>query len=352
MKLVYRILFWLLGLMAAFILLVVIVGWSYSAPVYKGPKTEYFNGDTFENIGGIESKSMFGVMKWMLTRDQGEWKEILEDEVTFAEKPAERVGDSLVVTYVNHSTFLIQTDSLNILTDPIWADRASPVSFAGPKRMAPAGVRFDDLPHIDLVVISHNHYDHLDVSTLTRINEKFGSRFITPLGVGQFLNSEGIQNTHDVEWWQEDKVTDKVKVTSVPAQHFSSRGLFDRDKTLWAGYVLETSAGNIYFAGDTGYGNFFKDIGERYSIKLGLIPIGAYKPRWFMSPMHVSPREALLVHNDIGAEMSIGMHFATFPLADDGQNDPVNDLNKALDEYGEDKPDFRYVPAGEVLIIK
>ncbi|MEX2364414.1 MAG: MBL fold metallo-hydrolase, partial [Balneolaceae bacterium] len=288
---------------------------------------------------------------WSLTRDPGIWEETPEEDIKYGEKPAARVSDSLVITYVNHSTFLIQTDSLNILTDPIWSDRASPFSFAGPKRMTPPGIRFDDLPEIDLVVLSHNHYDHLDISTLKRIHERFGSLFITPLGVGQLLSNEGIVRVQDLGWWDDLTISHDLEIVSVPAQHFSSRGLFDQNKTLWAGYVLKTRSGNIYFAGDTGYGEFFKEIGERYPIKLGLIPIGAYKPIWFMSPVHVSPSEAILAHQDVGAEMSIGMHYGTFPLADDGQEDPIIDFNEAMKEYGDDKPDFRILNAGESLIV-
>ncbi|MEX0722148.1 MAG: MBL fold metallo-hydrolase [Balneolaceae bacterium] len=351
MNILSKILLWLLGLFATFVLVVVIVGWSLSEPGYDGPKSKYFNGERFENPGDVEVKSFLDVIKWALTNDPGEWNEISPDEVDFGEKPKARIGDSLVVTYINHSTFLIQTDSLNILTDPIWSGRASPFSFAGPKRMTPPGIHFKDLPHIDLVVISHNHYDHLDISTLKNINERFGSTFITPFGVGQYLNSEGILNTKDLGWWEEHNGFNFVNVVSVPAQHFSSRGLFDRDNTLWAGYILKTRSGNIYFAGDTGYGEFFKEIGERYEIKLGLIPIGAYKPRWFMSPVHLSPQEAILAHQDIGAEISLGMHYGTFPLADDGRDEPINDFYEAMESFEGEKPNFRVLGNGKSLIV-
>jgi L-ascorbate metabolism protein UlaG (beta-lactamase superfamily) len=237
----------------------------------------------------------------------------------------------MVITYVNHSTFLIQVAGVNILTDPVWSDRVSPVSFAGPRRYRPAGVRFEDLPRIDLIVISHNHYDHLDLKTLKQINEKYEPRVIAPLGVGRLLNGNGINKVFELNWWEDKVIDSDITVHSVQAQHFSARGLFDRNKTFWNGYVIETPVGDVYFAGDTGYGTFFKEIGERYTnIKVGLIPIGAYMPRWFMKPMHVNPEEAIQVHKDVGAEISFGMHFGTFPLADDGMKDPENDFSEAM----------------------
>lgn len=180
-----------------------------------------------------------------------------EADVEFGAKPADRVNDSTqVITYINHSTFLIQTDSVNILTDPVWSERVSPFSFAGPKRMRPPGIRFEDLPEIDVVFISHNHYDHLDIQTLKRINERFDTQFIVPLGVDAYLNKMGIENTIALNWWEGVDVSDSLRIDAVEAQHFSSRGMLDRDKTLWAGYVIQSNNGNIYFAGDTGYNNF------------------------------------------------------------------------------------------------
>lgn len=153
--------------------------------------------------------------------------------------------------------------------------------------MRPPGIRFEDLPEIDVVLISHNHYDHLDVSTLKRINERFNATFIVPLGVDLYLNKQGIENTISLNWWEGTEVSESVKIDAVEAQHFSSRGMFDRDKTLWAGFVIQSPNGNLYFAGDTGYNDFFKEIGERYSpVKTAIIPIGAYIPRWFMGPVH------------------------------------------------------------------
>ncbi len=318
-------------ILAAIIILVVGIGYSVSAPGYSGAETENFNGSKFYNRTGYEEKTSRELIKWLFTRKPGEWTEKRADDVKFGEKPASRISDSTqVITYINHSTFLIQTDSLNIITDPVYSKRVSPVSFAGPKRMRPPGIRFEDLPDLDIVLISHNHYDHLDIATLKRVHEMFDPLFITPLGVDLYLNQKGITKTVSLDWWESHPVSNQVLISAVEAQHFSSRGMFDRDKTLWAGFVIESQSGNIYFAGDTGYNNFFKKIGEDYApIKTALIPIGAYIPRWFMSPVHIDPAQALQIHKEVGAELSIGMHYGTFPLADDGEDDPLNDFEAA-----------------------
>ncbi len=339
---------WILSLLVIIALGIVLIGWWFSAPGFDGPTSDHFNGSTFENLKDMKAKGFIDVLKWSFNREEGEWTELTQEDVTFAEKPAPRVSDSLAITYVNHATFLIQTGGLNILTDPVWSERVSPLSFAGPKRMRPPGVRFEDLPEIDLVIISHNHYDHLDIETLKNLNEQYAPEFIVPLGVDLYLNQEGIANTTSLDWWENTSVSESVNVNSVPAQHISARGLFDRNKTLWSGYVLETNSGNVYFAGDTGYGEFFKEIGEKFeSITVSLIPIGAYKPQWFMGPIHVNPDEAIQVHKDVKSEISFGMHFGTFPLADDGMKEPVNDFSEAMQKPENQGVNFKLLREGD-----
>ncbi|MEX2477220.1 MAG: MBL fold metallo-hydrolase [Gracilimonas sp.] len=353
MNLFVKILIWLITLLIVAAITIASAGWMASKPGYKGPVSEHFNGTTFENSGDVPSKTFLDVMKWYFQRDQGEWVEIPEEEVIYAEKPADNVTRGMVITYVNHSTFLIQTAGVNILTDPVWSDRVSPFSFAGPKRFRPAGIRFQDLPPIDVVLISHNHYDHLDLETLRKLEDKFQPRFIVPLGVKQLLKANWVRYIDELDWWEEQKIGSDISVHSVEAQHFSARGLFDRDKTLWSGYVIDTPSGNIYFAGDTGYGDFFKKIRQEHpNITVGLIPIGAYKPRWFMKPMHVNPEEAIQAHKDVGARISFGMHFGTFPLADDGMNDPENDFSRAIQRPENIGVNFKLLTEGDSFRVR
>ncbi len=241
------------------------------------------------------------------------------------------------VTFVNHATVLIQQDGVNVLTDPIWSERASPFPFAGPRRVRPPGIRLEDLPPIDAVVISHNHYDHMDVATLKRLRERFTRmRIFAGLGNRAFLESKGLDRVEELDWWQSATVGG-VEIIGVPTRHFSNRGLCDRNTTLWLGYVVRGPAGMAYFAGDTGFGGHFAAVRERLGpVRLALLPIGAYKPEWFMAPVHVSPAEAVEAHLALGAKTSVGMHFGTFILADDGETEPVEALERAKKERGVD----------------
>jgi L-ascorbate metabolism protein UlaG (beta-lactamase superfamily) len=263
--------------------------------------------------------------------------------------PPERVdGDRLLVTFINHSTVLMQTGGLNILTDPIWSMRASPVSWSGPKRHTAPGVRLDDLPPIDIVLLSHNHYDHCDIPTLRRLAVRYSPRIITSLGNTALLESKGIGRGVDLDWWQDADLSDALRVTAVPAEHFSGRGLGDRNRTLWCGFVIEGSGGPIYFAGDTGYGPQFDEIASRFAPpRLALLPIGAYLPRWFMSPVHMGPDEAVRAHQALKASASLGIHIGTFALADDGEDEPVEELKEELKKAGIPGDRFRALKPGE-----
>jgi len=335
-----------LSVVVAFLIIVNVLGSVLSGPRYSGPVTDHFNGQRFLNIGGAQAKGPFDALKWFLTRKRGEWKEFND---TDGPKPVARIESGFKITFVNHSTFLIQVDGLNILTDPIWSERASPFSFMGPKRMRPPGIDLKDLPPIDVILLSHNHYDHLDLATLKNILKDHRPRIFTPLGVKVFLDKKGITVTKDLDWWNEYPLNEQLKIMATPAQHFSSRGTNDRDGSLWCGYMIKRKEGNIYFVGDTGYNNtIFKDIGERFSpIQVALIPIGAYKPQWFMSPIHCSPAEAVQIHIELTSQKSIAAHFGTFPLADEGQDEPLNDLRQALQEKNINPEDFIALKEGE-----
>jgi L-ascorbate metabolism protein UlaG (beta-lactamase superfamily) len=340
-----------------FILLIIIyigfvfLGWIYSSPVYRGPVSDHFDGKKFNNPGGVQPKGFKDLMKWFRTREKGEWKEMKDVEP--GPPPAAKVtGDSIVVTFVNHSTFLIQTMGLNILTDPVWSERASPVSFAGPKRMRPPGIRFEDLPEIDIILLTHNHYDHLDIKAMKKLADRFAPEIYTTLGVGKYLEKKGIGNIKEMDWWDEIRIDSALSVICTPAQHFSGRGMFDRDRTLWSGFAIQTEKGSIYYSGDTGYGDFFQEIKKRISpVRLSFLPIGAYKPKWFMSSIHTSPEDAVRIHQIIKSPKSIGMHFGTFPLADDSMEDPVKDLKIAMEKEGIPEGEFVAPKEGLKIII-
>lgn len=342
-------LIWFLAAILLLIFATSIVDLIIKAPGYKGSQSDHFNGKTFRNLDGIKARGFSDILKWALTGDPGAWMQLNEKDTNFGSVSHSRIDNGNVhITFVNHATFLIQIDGINILTDPIWSLRASPFQWIGPKRMRPPGIRFEDLPDIDIVLISHNHYDHLDINTILKLREKFDPKFITPLGVSPFLKKNGIDHTSEMDWWEQQEINQLLSVSAVPAQHFSGRGLSDRDKTLWCGYVLQTPSTTIYFAGDTGYDGFFKKIGSQFNpIDIALIPIGAYRPRWFMRPIHVNPEEAVFIHNDIGAKTSIGMHFGTFPLADDGMTEPRKDLEKAKKKHGLSDNEFVTIREGE-----
>jgi len=292
----------------------------FDSPKYRGPKSDHFDGKRFLNLRPTRHAGFSDLVKWLTHRDQGPWSKWRE--ITPAAPPPERVA-GLRVTWVNHSTMLIQTANVNVLTDPIWSERCSPVQWAGPKRHHAPGIRFEDLPPIDVVLISHNHYDHMDAPTLSRLERKQ-----TFVGLG---NAAFVKGATDLDWWESASVTNDVRVHCVPAQHFSSRGVTDRDANLWCGFVIETPHGNVYFAGDTGFGPHFAMIRERFGpMRLALLPIGAFRPEWFMCSVHVSPRDAVRAARELGAEVAIPMHWFTFHLGDDGQDEPAEVLRREL----------------------
>lgn len=311
----------------------------FAAPRYRGARSDHFDGRRFLNPNRL-LRHDGNVLKWALTRERGEWPEWLD--APFGAPPPERVGDgALRVTFINHSTTLIQLDGINILTDPIWSERTSPVSFAGPRRRRAPGIRFVDLPPIDVVLVSHNHYDHCDVPTLRALVTRDAPRIITPLGNAALMTKRGIAGAIELDWWESIDC-----ITCVPAQHFSSRAISDRDANLWGGFVIGSPSGNVYFAGDTGWGPHFAEIGTRFApIRLALLPIGAYEPRWFMRPAHINPAEAVDAHRTVGASTSVAIHFGTFELSDEGIDDPPRDLARAIAEAGD--PRFWILDQGE-----
>lgn len=259
------------------------------------------------------------------------------------------------ITWVNHSTFLIEVNGLKILTDPIWSKRCSPFQFIGPKRNHAPGILLERLPKIDLILISHNHYDHLDKPTVKKLHKKFPDiSWISPKGTTKWFNRLGIKNVMEFDWWDQKKLDNyALSITAVPAQHFSGRHPFDVNKTPWLGYILEFQKHNktLYFAGDTGYNNIhFNEIGEKFkSIDLSIIPIGAYTPKKFMHSVHTSPHEAVHIHREVNSKLSVGSHFLTFPLSKEKKGQPPYDLYLAMEEAELDHNTFRVLQPGQTI---
>jgi N-acyl-phosphatidylethanolamine-hydrolysing phospholipase D len=256
------------------------------------------------------------------------------------------------LTWIGHASFLVQAGGLNVLTDPHFTARASPLRFAGPARLVPPGLALEALPPIDLVLVSHNHYDHLDEGTVRELARRHPRAvFIVPLGLRRWLRARGIASAIELDWWQAHAGAG-FSVTAVPAQHFSGRGAADRNRTLWCGFVLEAGGRRTYFAGDTGYSRDFADIGRRFApIDLALLPIGAYAPRWFMRPMHVNPEEAVRMHRDLCARQSVAMHWGTFRLTEEPLDEPPRALARALADAGIPPERFAVYRHGEMRVL-
>ena len=292
-----------------------------NAPRY--PK--HFDGKRFFNPGAPQARGLLETLRWKLTsRPEASPSFVLD--VRPSKPPPGVNGNELLVTVINHSTLLLQQSGSHILTDPIWSERASPLTSIGPRRRRKPGVRWEDLPRIDIVLLSHNHYDHLDLASLRRLADRGQSQFIVPAGAARLLRSQSIGPVHELDWGESLPLARAI-IHSVPALHFSSRGLFDRNRTLWCGYAIETAGRLVYFAGDTAFGDHFAVIRERFGApRLALLPIGAYEPRWFMSPVHMAPEDAVKAHRILGAQTSIAIHHGTFQLSDDGLDTPKKRL--------------------------
>lgn len=266
------------------------------------------------------------------------------------------------VTWIGHSTALWQLGGLNVLTDPHFTERASPVSFAGPKRLVPLPVQLADLPRIDVVLISHNHYDHLDARSVHMLNQQPGGAplFVVPLGVDLWLKDEGITNVQRMDWW--DKLPVKtplgeVEVHLVPVQHWSSRAPWDRNASLWGGFVVRANVNNapysMFFAGDTGYSKDFADIAAKFGgFDFAQIPVGCYLPRWFMKDQHVNEEEAVQIHLDVKSKLSMGVHWGTFRLCDEPIEAPLDNVPKARKKLGVGDDAFVLFSLGETRVLR
>lgn len=284
--------------------------------------SHYQNG-RFHNQSA-EPRGLGDMITWVRNRQPGPWRKWTPSE--YGPKPPERVGaGALRVTFIGHSTALIQINGKNFLTDPIWSDRASPLSWIGPKRHRAPGLRFEDLPRIDAILVSHDHYDHFDTRSLQRLQAQHRPEIFCSLGVAKRLRKLGYRAPHELDWWSAADFAPGLRIHCTPAQHFSGRWLWDRNSTLWCSWLIEAPESNVYFGADTGFGPHFAEIARRFpSPRLALLPVGAYRPEWFMSPVHMSPDEALKAHEILQAQTSAAIHYGTFRLADDGETEAVD----------------------------
>jgi len=297
---------------------------------YSGPATGHFDGRFFNTSPHTIYKSFADVWRWRRTSQPAAWPDVVP--ITPA-VPAARI-DGIRLTHVGHATTLIQIDGINLITDPVWSTRASPLTFLGPKRACAPGIAFDNLPPIDVVLLSHNHYDHLDIATLRRLIERDHPLVLTPLGNDTTIR-QAVPTAKIVamDWWDTQDAVDGLPITLVPAQHWSARGTRDRRMALWGGFFIRSAAAAIYFAGDTGYGDgsLFRTIRARLGAPdIALLPIGAYAPRWFMADQHVNPAEAVRIFGDMAVGHALGIHWGVFHLSDEGRDAPAVGLAQAL----------------------
>jgi L-ascorbate metabolism protein UlaG (beta-lactamase superfamily) len=317
------------------------------------PISDHFDGSRFFNptLPGRSAPALGSVLK-MLREPRSRWPRSVENKGV-PQLNMTLASDDIAVTFVNHATFLIQIGGVAILTDPIWSERASMLRWAGPRRVRQPGVAFDDLPKIDLVLLSHNHYDHLDLATLRRLRQAFSPTVLVAAGDARLVGPLGFKDMRELDWWDETPIGEELRITFVPAQHTSARGLLDRQRSLWGGYVIQSRGRLTYFSGDSGYSKHFSDIKLRLgSPEIAMLGIGSYEPRWFMEPLHMNPAEAVRAHGDLGAKHSIGMHFGTFQLTPEAIDQPQTDLKAALSQSGISHREFVTLHEGETRIYR
>ena len=324
--------------------------------IYSGPLSDHFDGARFFDPDGAPPKALRDLLRWQFDRNRkrAKWPDWAPSP--FSDSPPPRVdGGKVRLCFVGHASWLIQTAGLNVLVDPVWSMRVSPFAWAGPRRHNDPGIAFAALPAIDVVLVSHGHYDHLDVATVSRLVRQFSPRVITPLGNDLTMRAaDAAIKAESYDWHDRVSLNDGVAVTLVPTRHWSARGLFDRNRALWASFVLETPAGKIYIVCDSGYGEgkHFRRVAEAHGpLRLAILPIGAYEPRWFMRDQHMNPSDAVQALRDCGAEQALAHHHGTFQLTDEAIDAPVMALAEALGEAGIPRERFAVLQPGQIWEI-
>jgi L-ascorbate metabolism protein UlaG (beta-lactamase superfamily) len=318
--------------------------------VARFPLSDHFDGERFFNPHGPAPRPVKDVVKWQRTRQRSVWPAAVPLR-PHAPPPDVVEPGRTAVTFIGHSTFLVRTAAVTLITDPVFTAHAGPFGRTGPRRVRAPALAIADLPRVDLVLLSHNHYDHLQPSSLRGVARRGRPSIATALGLAPLVSPVGFARASELDWWETFEIAG-ARVTSVPAQHFSARTLWDRNRTLWCGFVVETGDLTLYFAGDTGYSPDFQEIGRRFpKIDIALLPIGAYEPRWFMQPVHANPEEAVRIHVEVGARRSIGMHFGTFQLTDEAIDEPIAALARARVAAGLSDEAFDVLDFGETRVF-
>jgi len=319
---------------------------------YSGPVTDHFDGTVFFNPDGTGPKGPLQLLRWQLLESRATWPASFPSPFPYAKPEARLARDAVRVTHVGHASFLIQAGGRNILIDPVWAKRASPLQAIGPKRVNPPGIVFEDLPPIDLVLVTHNHYDHMDTGAIGRLWQRDRAQVITPLGNDTIIRRDVPDVSIGIgDWHHVVDLGDGVRIHFEPTVHWSARGMRDRRHALWASFVIETPRHKIYCVGDSAFadGKVFRRVGEKHKgIDLALLPIGAYEPRWMMSSSHMNPTESLQALELCGAKTALGHHWGTFQLTNEAIDAPRSDLAAALAAKNIPESRFKAMHPGQV----